>query len=268
MKFKILFFLLLFLFKLSGQYTFENLPVEIQANILSLVKNSDNLIESIKYLKNLRETNQRFRDIINHQDFWNEFIENFAKFYEITQNDLIKIIEREDIKLIRALRRAGITLTDKTYINNLINFLFWGGVTLSRLQKILEAGLDPNYVREDGENLWYPAAFYAHSKEYKYQAVKLLLDYGLDVNNMRQVNDSKFSLLDWSVDLKNDKLVELLIERGTDVNIKDNHGKIPLDNAIGKNSEKESKSLINIINLLMEAQARSQMQSPLLFFFD
>ena len=93
--------------------------------------------------------------------------------------------------------------------------------SLVKMKKLLEEGIDlstPVIIGEEYELDEYDEIgllFYAIRKYASLEAIKLLLEYGLDLNAL---DDDKISALDTAIKFKRQDVVHLCIENGIDLN--------------------------------------------------
>lgn len=88
---------------------------------------------------------------------------------------------------------------------------------------------------------------YAVNKEQKYDIVKLLIENNANVNH-KASSDGYTPLIIATKSFNNDKIVDLLIKNGADVNAADNKGKTVLAYACSHNADETSYAIIK--NLL------------------
>lgn len=114
----------------------------------------------------------------------------------------------------------------------------------------------------DGLNVLYAATLNRSSKNNNYKVLKILIDRGADVNVMNKNGTtlhwaatrgiSNNFTLKFKQPIKilsflcsgNDKIVDLLVDNGADINLKNNDGKTALDIALEKGSLITHLSLI------------------------
>ncbi len=108
------------------------------------------------------------------------------------------------------------------------------------IRLLLEKGADPKLATKDGNTaLMFAAGVGYRDKNTRgterdaLAAVKILVDAGLD---LRQVNSRGETALHGAADRGADTIVQFLVERGADLNVKTKQGFTPLDVAMGKSS--------------------------------
>jgi uncharacterized protein len=111
-----------------------------------------------------------------------------------------------------------------------------GDVTLMRL--LLEHGADPNIKTYEGTNAlmaaaglnWVVAQTYSRSDDEYLEAAKLCLEKGNDVN---AVNNQGFTAMHGATNRGFDKMVQLLADHGSKLDVKDKQGRTPMTFAEG-----------------------------------
>ena len=113
-----------------------------------------------------------------------------------------------------------------------------GDVAVIRL--MLETGADPALATKDGNTALLFAAGVGYrdkntrgSESDAFEAVKVLVDAGLDLH---RVNARGETALHGAADRGADTIVQLLVDRGAELNVKTTQGFTPLDVALGKAS--------------------------------
>jgi ankyrin repeat protein len=92
------------------------------------------------------------------------------------------------------------------------------------VQRLLELGADPTLVNNNGVGPLHRAAGEGHV-----EVLELLLDtkYNLDLNQMSSSSDTG-TALHWAASEKKNQIVELLIQKGADVNVANTSGQTPI----------------------------------------
>ena len=111
-----------------------------------------------------------------------------------------------------------------------------GDVTLMRL--LLEHGADPNIKTYEGSTAlmaaaglnWVVAQTFSRSDDEYLEAAKLCLDKGADIN---AVNKQGFTAMHGAANRGFDKMVQLLADRGSKLDVKDSQGRTPMNYAEG-----------------------------------
>jgi ankyrin repeat protein len=111
-----------------------------------------------------------------------------------------------------------------------------GDVTLMRL--LLEHGADPSIKTYEGSTAlmataginWVVAQTYSRSEEEYLEAAKLCLEKGNDVN---AANNQGFTAMHGATNRGFDKMVQLLADRGSKLDLKDKQGRTPMNYAEG-----------------------------------
>ena len=111
-----------------------------------------------------------------------------------------------------------------------------GDITLMRL--LLEHGADPNIKTYEGSNAlmaatglnWVVAQTYSRSDDEYLEAAKLCLEKGNDVN---AVNNQGFTAMHGAANRGFDKMVQLLADHGSKLDVKDKQGRTPMAFAEG-----------------------------------
>jgi ankyrin repeat protein len=111
-----------------------------------------------------------------------------------------------------------------------------GDVTLMRL--LLEHGADPNIKTYEGSTAlmaaaglnWVVAQTFSRSDDEYLEAAKLCLDKGADIN---AVNKQGFTAMHGAANRGFDKMVQLLADRSSKLEVKDSQGRTPMNYAEG-----------------------------------
>jgi ankyrin repeat protein len=111
-----------------------------------------------------------------------------------------------------------------------------GDITLMRL--LLEHGADPNIKTYEGTSAlmaaagvnWVVAQTFSRSDDEYLEAAKLCLEKGADVN---AVNKQGFTAMHGATNRGFDKMVQLLADRGSKLDVKDSQGRTPMNYAEG-----------------------------------
>jgi ankyrin repeat protein len=111
-----------------------------------------------------------------------------------------------------------------------------GDITLMRL--LLEHGADPNIKTFEGSTAlmaaagvnWVVAQTYSRSNDEYLEAAKLCLEKGADVN---AVNNQGFTAMHGATNRGFDKMVQLLADQGSKLDVKDKQGRTPMTFAEG-----------------------------------
>jgi ankyrin repeat protein len=111
-----------------------------------------------------------------------------------------------------------------------------GDITLMRL--LLEHGADPNIKTYEGSNAlmaaaglnWVVAQTYSRSDDEYLQAAKLCIEKGNDIN---AVNNQGFTAVHGATNRGFDKMVQLLADNGSKLDVKDKQGRTPMTFAEG-----------------------------------
>jgi hypothetical protein len=167
---------------------------------------------------------------------------------------------------VDSAKKSRATVTYKTYIREFRRTLIekqrdyndqvslsgtLGCPSLDRLKKNLRLGGDPNHqaLWNDGAPALHQWALLAHV-----DAVKLLLNYGADINILDNLGRSALEYatgaLNWSKPSKAEQVVKLIIQAGGDVNVKSTLGHTPLIWAARAGN-------LNITKLLIEKGANA-----------
>jgi ankyrin repeat protein len=108
------------------------------------------------------------------------------------------------------------------------------------MRMLLDKGADPKLTTKDGNTAFMFAAGVGYrdkntrgSEPNALEAVKMLLANGIDV---RQKNSRDETALHGAADRGADTIVQFLVDRGAELNVKSKQGFTPLDVAMGKSS--------------------------------
>ncbi|MBP9780036.1 ankyrin repeat domain-containing protein [Candidatus Gracilibacteria bacterium] len=144
-------------------------------------------------------------------------------------------------ELIKAVKSGNLNLVQEIFYklnNSEINDKKWQTAILYSNKEILEFliqnGADINTKDDGGWTSLMIASF-----NFELDKVELLLEKGVKVNEIEQFGQTALILclvqgelgLSKEDEIKTDKIIQLLIEYGADINIKDTHGKTALDYA-------------------------------------
>src|SRR4051812_45686540 len=110
--------------------------------------------------------------------------------------------------------------------------------------RLLSEGIDPSIPRSDGLT-----ALHGAVQEHHEDVVRLLIDWGVDVNTACSTNDTP-GMIGWSVLHSacvggNEKIVELLLQHGAKPNVSTENGSTPLLVAVSKKNDKIARILVN-----------------------
>jgi len=111
-----------------------------------------------------------------------------------------------------------------------------GDITLMRL--LLQHGADPNIKTYEGSTAlmasagvnWVVAQTYSRSEDEYLEAAKLCLEKGADVN---AINNQGFTPMHGATNRGFDKMVQLLFDHGSKLDVKDKQGRTPMTFAEG-----------------------------------
>ncbi len=148
----------------------------------------------------------------------------------------VYVIEHGNWPLLTLLIDAGVGLEHKNvYAESLLIQLLRAPINLKQLagvlDKLLVRGFDIN-SRDDRGNTALALAVYLAHRDTNYESLQLLLDKGADLNI--PANDGYTPLM-YVAELGDEPLSQLLIKYGANIHLKDNAGKTALDYANDKN---------------------------------
>lgn len=214
-------------------------------NIHNIIKSGsiEELKKEIKYGINVDEINYKLNIHNNETALFSANLEqtkilldagaNINHLNDNKENALFHIIhlndEEEQYKKMVLLLEAGINVHHKN--DNGESFIFFNDLSVKMLKKLEEYKLDFNIKNEQGRNLLF---LFLH--ESQYPTVKYLIDKGVEIFSDPVNNETMLFTI------TNQKLAELYIENGVDVNQLDDMGRNAL---MVNNSEKVMDFLID-----------------------
>jgi ankyrin repeat protein len=106
------------------------------------------------------------------------------------------------------------------------------------MRLLLEHGADPNIKTYEGSTAlmataglnWVVAQTFSRSDDEYLEAAKICLDKGADIN---AVNKQGFTAMHGAANRGFDKMVQLLADRGSKLDVKDSQGRTPMNYAEG-----------------------------------
>ncbi|MGR5149096.1 ankyrin repeat domain-containing protein [Photobacterium alginatilyticum] len=142
------------------------------------------------------------------------------KYFSGQQLEVAKAIEKEDLAAIRALSK-GLDLNQRNG-DGRMNFLVFAvkQQKVKAIALLMQLGASPVAPVLDDNGDEYHAAYSAVAKRVSTDALKVMLDNGMDPNTLLDGGSILFDAQTWN----NTPAIELLVARGADVNAPDKIG--------------------------------------------
>lgn len=112
------------------------------------------------------------------------------------------------------------------------------------VENLISLGADVNTTEVSRQTLLHNAAFYSEGNSH-YQTIKVLLINGADVNSQTAVSNS--TPLHYLVRRADVKTVQLLLDFGADVNLKDSYGEISLFKLFNGDKSKDKSDIVKLL---------------------
>ena len=142
------------------------------------------------------------------------------KYFTGQQLEMARAIEKQDLPAIRVLSE-GLDLNQRSHEGKM-NFLVFAvkQQKLKAIALLMQLGASPTATVLDDNGDEYHAAYSAVAKRLPTDALKVMLDNGMDPNTLLDGGSILFDAQTWN----NTAAIELLVARGADVNATDNIG--------------------------------------------